>query len=70
MLQHFVDRAENLGQPLKCCFLDLKSAYDRVNRALLWEVLRRLGIHDEFLAAVQSLYSGCTVAMNIAGRTG
>ena len=34
------------------------------------EILHRLGIHDEFLATVQSLYSGCTVTMNKAGRKG
>ena len=69
-LQHFIDRHHHTDKPLYCCFLDLKSAYDRVNRILLWEVLRRLGIDGRVLSAVQSLYDECTVSMNIGGKSG
>ena len=69
-LQHFIDKERRHKRVLCACFLDLKSAYDRVNRALLWEVLRRLGIGGRMLAAVQSLYAGCTVAMKIGDRVG
>ena len=69
-LQHFVDRNLKDGRPLYCCFLDLKGAFDRVQRPLLWELLGRLGIHGRMLAAVQSLYTDCTVAIHVAGRTG
>ncbi len=69
-LQHFVDSAGRAGQPLYCCFLDLDQAYDRVLRPLLWEALRRLGVHGRMLAAVQSLYSDAAVAVKVAGRAG
>jgi len=68
-LQHFVDSATP-ESPLYCCFLDLKSAYDLVPREALWEVLRRLGIQGKMLAAIRSLYSGCTVSVKVNGRTG
>ena len=53
-----------------CCFLDLKGAYDRVNRDLLWEVLRRLGIDGRMLGAVQALYADNSMSINVEGRTG
>ncbi|KAK9843527.1 hypothetical protein WJX81_007413 [Elliptochloris bilobata] len=69
-LQHLVDRATHLRQPLFCCFLDLKGAYDRVPRALLWQALQRLGVHGRMLGALQSLYSNAEYAINVGGRRG
>ena len=69
-LQHFIDKCSYNKQPLYGCFLDLKSAYDRVQRPLLWAVLGRLGIAGTFLRAVQSLYHDSTYAINIQGRVG
>ena len=69
-LQHFVDRCKKNAQPLYCCFLDLKGAYDRVQRPLLWQALQRLGVHGEMLGALQSLYANSTVAMRVGGKTG
>ncbi|KAK9843752.1 hypothetical protein WJX81_004916 [Elliptochloris bilobata] len=69
-LQHLVDRATHLRQPLFCCFLDLKGAYDRVPRALLWQALQRLGVHGRMLGALQSLYSNAEYAINVGDRRG
>ena len=52
-LQHFVHAAKSSGRPLFACALDLKGAYDRVQRLFLWQVLQRLGIHGGMLATVQ-----------------
>ena len=48
----------------------LKSAYDRVQRPLLWEVLQRLGIHGDMLAAILSLYANSVIAVNVNSRSG
>ncbi len=69
-LQHFIDKQHSSKEPLYCCFLDLKGAYDRVNRNLLWEVLKRLGIDGCMLGAVQSLYAHNSMSINVEGRTG
>ena len=63
-LQHLIDSQS----PLYACFLDLKGAYDRVNRHILWEVLRRLGVAGRMLAAIQSLYANYTVAIKVGGN--
>ena len=69
-LQHFVDGAQANSQQLYTCFLDLKGAYDRVQRPLLWQVLQRLGVHGPMLAALQSLYEDSGLAISINGRSG
>ena len=69
-LQHFVDKAKADGDQLYTCFLDLKSAYDSVQRPLLWQVLQRLGVHGSMLAALQSLYRDSVLTININGRCG
>lgn len=68
-LQHFIDKG-GTQEPLYCCFLDLKSAYDMVSRPALWEVLQRLGVHGQMLAAIQSLYADSDVAVKVEGRCG
>ena len=69
-LQILVDDAYAGGNPLYACFLDLKGAYDKVQRPLLWQVLQRLGVHGSMLGAIQSLYRDTGLAMNVAGRCG
>jgi len=64
-LQHFITEA-----PLYACFLDLKGAYDRVQRPMLWQALQSLEIHGTMLTALHSLYRDSTVRMNISGRMG
>lgn len=69
-LQHFVAEAKHHKTPLYACFLDLKAAYDSVQRPLLWQALQRLGVHGRMLAALQSLYEDSTVRINITGKLG
>ncbi len=67
-LQHLLDRARHLREPLVCSFLDLQGAYDRVPRPLLWQALARLGVHGAMLAAIQSLYANAVYAISVGGR--
>ena len=69
-LQTFVDDAFANKAPLYACFLDLKGAYDRVHRPLLWQVLQTLGIHGSMLTALQSMYRDGSLCMHVAGRCG
>ena len=69
-LQHMVDKQMQAGWCLYICFLDLKSAYDRVSRPVLWQVLQRLGLHGSMLQAIQGLYGSAAVAVKINGRQG
>ncbi|KAK3542727.1 hypothetical protein QTP70_000092 [Hemibagrus guttatus] len=44
------------AQPVHMCFADLKKAFDRVPRGILWEVLWEYGVCGPLLRVVQSLY--------------
>ena len=69
-LQHLIDRQQHDRSQLFVCMWDLKGAYDRVSRPLLWQVLQRLGVTGAMLGAVQSLYSNASVSVRVAGRHG
>ena len=70
VLQHFVDKHIKRRQPLFACFIDLKGAYDRVQRPLLWATLQNLGLGSRMQQAVRSLYADPQLSMNVAGRHG
>ena len=46
-LQHVFDKHRHAEQPLHVCFVDFKSAYDKVQRPLLWHLLQRLAVHGD-----------------------
>ena len=69
-LQHVIDKHRHASQPLYLCFVDLKSAYDKVQWHLLWGLLQRLGVHGHMLGAIQSLYDGSLLSMRIGGQCG
>lgn len=59
-----------LKSSLYLCFVDLKSAYDRVQWPLLWDLLQRLGVQGKNMGAVQSIYENCLRSMRVSGVTG
>ena len=69
-LQHVIDKHKHASQPLYLCFVDLKSAYDKVQWHLLWGLLKRLGVHGHMLGAIQSLYDGSLLSMRVGGQCG
>jgi hypothetical protein len=48
------------------CFIDIKKAFDTVNRDCLWYKLMQLGMRGKILDAIQSLYKDvqCSVKVN------
>ena len=48
---------------LYCCFVDFKKAFYTVPRAVLWQVLERIGIHGPVLDCIKSLYAHDSAAV-------
>ena len=69
-LHHMMQRQQHHGSKLFVCLLDLKGAYDRVSRLLLWQALQRLGVHGTMLTAIQAMHATATVSVRVGGRSG
>ena len=48
--------------------VDLEKAYDRVDRELLWRVLRAYGVNGELIRAVRSLYDDGKACVRVQGQ--
>ena len=46
-------------------FLDMKKAYDRVNRKKLFEVMRCYGVHEKFVRLTERIYDGSMVKFEL-----
>ena len=38
-------------------FLDIEKTYDRVNREMLWEILRKRGVPIKWINIIKSMYT-------------
>ena len=45
--------------------VDLEKAYDKVDRELLWKVLRTYGVNGELMRAVRSLYNNSKASVSV-----
>ena len=43
---------------LSRCYVDLVKAYDRVNRRLMWELLKRYGVPELVVSDIRSFHEG------------
>jgi hypothetical protein len=58
------------GYQIFQCFIDLKKAYDVVDRSILWEVLKRFGLPDKLVRVVQAFHDGAQATVNVEGHRG
>jgi hypothetical protein len=58
-----------LNKPVHMAFLDLKKAYDSVDRPTLWRKLAKFGIGGKFLKSLQAMYEGDHVITDVNGVT-
>ena len=57
VLHSLVNKIINKNERLYCAFIDLKSAFDKVNRNGLWSKLYNLGIKGKFLRVIKNMYT-------------
>ena len=48
-------------------FTDLEKAYDRVNREVLWQVLRMYDVGGKLLNGIKSMYVHSSVCVRVKG---
>lgn len=70
VLRHLVDKARFTKQPLFCCFVDFRKAFDTCQRKHILLRCERLGIHGAFLAAIKNIYDQVTMSVKVNGNLG
>ena len=51
---------------LRCVFVDLEKAYDKVPREEVWYCMRKSGLADKYGRIVQDMYDDSTTAVRCA----
>jgi hypothetical protein len=62
-------KRKEFGLPTWLLLLDIKAAFDRVPRDLLWECLRRCGVNPKLTRMIEAMYTDRTAELAIDGAT-
>jgi hypothetical protein len=66
-IQQALQLRKSNGLDTWALMLDLKKAFDRVDRKLLWMVLGRFGVPQSLIQVIRNLYDGSTLKMSMEG---
>ena len=62
------EKCREQNMDLYQCFIDLKKAFDTVNREALWKILRKIGCPEKFVSMVEALHGGMKAWVNVSGN--
>ena len=66
-LKECMSMSRQKEKPLYMCFIDLRKAYDSVNRELLWKAMREYGISGKIVRIMNSLYENTRAQVRVNG---
>ena len=55
-------------QNLYMVFIDIKKAYDTVNREMLWNIMHKFGCPDKFISIVRAFHDGMKASVSVGGN--
>lgn len=61
-------RTKTLGKPPVVAYLDIKAAYDTVDRRILWNILAEKGVRGELMLSLKALFEDNRSAIAVQGR--
>jgi hypothetical protein len=69
ILNHIIgNEIKNRGSKIYAFFVDLKAAFDNVERDLLWEYLRKKGINEHLVTKIEEIYEETISRVRVDGR--
>ena len=68
ILKHLVGRRLKEKKKVWAFFMDLKGAFDKIDRKVLWEMMRRRGISDVLIERVKEIYEETRCVVRIGGE--
>ena len=66
-LNQLFSNAIEFREPLHVCFIDLRKAYDTVNRPALWAVLQKTGLSTKIIRLIKELHTETTSRVRTSG---
>jgi reverse transcriptase-like protein len=67
-LKECLSMARQKDKSVYMCFVDLRKAYDSVNRELLWTVMKEYGVSEKIVKILQSLYDNTRAQVRVKGE--
>ena len=65
VLEHLIQMAKERKKKLYAIFIDLKAAFDTVNRNKLWEIVKKVGISEYLIERIVELYYETKVRVRV-----
>ena len=65
ILTQLIEESRKHGKKIALAFLDIRKAYDRVNRDTLWKVLAEYGITGKAQKLLRSMYANCSATATL-----
>ena len=66
-LNTIIQSRKEFQKPLWIAFVDLKAAFDSVDRTALWKLLCSLGLHSKVVDLMEGLYTDTCSCVNVDG---
>ena len=60
MLRQVIEKFRRKKKKIHVVFVDLEKAVDRVQRSVVWEVLKKKGVDETYVKIVEDMYEGVT----------
>jgi hypothetical protein len=67
-LKECLSMSRQKGKEVYMCFIDLRKAYDSVNRDLLWKAMREYGVSEKIVKILNSLYDNTRAKVRVNGK--
>ena len=68
LLKKMIEEGTRDKQKVYSCFLDLKGAFDKVNRKKLWKIMENVGISKELIKEIRALFEETKCVIRVNGK--
>ena len=67
ILTQVIEGVKSSGRQCFIAFMDIEKAYDRINRSLMWEICKKVGLNPKIINILKSLYSDTKAKYSLGG---
>jgi hypothetical protein len=68
-MRRIVELSREFDTPLWAALIDLRKAFDAINRDVLWQILEGHGVHSKLVQLIKDLYDGSAARVSMHGGT-